>query len=126
MKLMQRGHVWVADDAIEIEKKDSNHLCARGHDRSRQLVDMKALGVWEARRVMKHGDLQDETILHMVIEYVEEYDVCQCSSLRKKESCDIMGVKVPYFELPVQGRGYIAESQIEYTIHAFLTKGERS
>jgi len=40
----------------------------------------------------------------------------------EKESCDIMGVKVPYFELPVQGRGYIAESQIEYTIHAFLAK----
>ena len=75
---------------------------------------------------MKHGDLQDETILHMVIEYSEEYDACQCSSLRKKETCDIMGVELPYFELPVQGRGYIAESQIEYIIHAFLTKGERS
>lgn len=44
MKLVQRGHVWVADDAIEIEKKDSHHLYARGHDRSRHLVDMKALG----------------------------------------------------------------------------------
>ena len=126
MKLAQRGHVWVADDAIEIEKKDTHHLYARGHDRSRHLVDMKALGVWETRCVMMHGDLRDETILHMVIEYVEEYDVCPCSSLRKKETCDIMGVKLPYFELPVQGRGYIAESQIENIIHAFLTKGERS
>lgn len=63
---------------------------------------------------------------HMVIEYREEYGVCPCSSLRKKETCDIMEVKLPYFELPVQGRGYIAESQIEYTIHAFLKKGERS
>jgi len=58
---------------------------------------------------MKHGGFTGWNILHMVIEYVEEYDVCPCSSLRKKESCEYYGVKVPYFELPVQGRGYIAE-----------------
>jgi len=40
---------------------------------------------------MKHGDLRDETILHMVIEYVEEYDVCQCSSLRKKKVVILWG-----------------------------------
>jgi len=68
-----------------------------------------------------------KTILHMVIEYAEEYDVCHAVLWGKRNFVILWGWSYPILNCRSRAEEYIAESQIEYTHPCgFLTKGERS
>jgi len=120
IELAHRGYLWVADDAIEIEKKSGNRLWARGCHQVRHLLDMKTLGIRKAEDVIDRENMQDETMLHLVLEGVIMRKEPTSGSLNKTETCDIMGLKVPYVAVPITDGEAMDASGIEKIIQTFL------
>jgi HPr kinase/phosphorylase len=121
IRLARRGCMWVADDIIEIERK-GNRLHARGHRRSRHLMHMRTLGITETRRIIRHGNRLDETILDLVVESVRPENARPGRSLREKETCDILSIKVPRLEHTLDRGKYMEISRFEQAVHSFFKR----
>jgi len=119
IELAQRGHLWVADDLIEIERK-GNRLHGRAHRRSRNRLHVRAAGVTEAGRWIRRRNRTDETALDLVIEPVRKDRPQPGNDSRKKEDCEILDVAVPRLELPVAWGGYLKASRAERAVRSFF------
>ena len=121
IRLARRGHLWVADDVIEIERKGSR-LLARGHRRSRRLVHVKASGITETRRIIKQGNRLDETVLDMVIEAVRRDRPRPGGASKDKEAREILSIMVPCLEIAVDTGRYMTVSRVEQAVHSVFKR----
>jgi HPr kinase/phosphorylase len=102
-KLTEIGHAWIADDAVEIERR-SNMLYGRSQDLVKHLIDIKYMGIIDARQHFGSASIQDETVIDLMIElqktsHAEEKE--GNSPAKQVRHRHIMGVTLPYFQLPV-------------------------
>ncbi len=118
MELARRGHHWVADDIIEIERRGCR-LHARGHRRSRNLVHVKASGITPIRRLIRHRSRLPETVLDLILELVRNKRAPGAST-REKEPREILDIAVPRLKLAVACGRYADVSQAERAVHSFF------
>lgn len=98
--LVERGHAWIADDVIDIEKKE-NILYGRSHDLIKYLIHIKRKGIIDAKKFFIDSTVRDETVINLLVElatinYIQERE----DAYSAEELQDIMGVKLPYVQLP--------------------------
>jgi HPr kinase/phosphorylase len=100
-KLTEIGHVWIADDAVEVERR-SNMLYGRSQDLVKHLIDIKYIGIIDAKQHFGHASIRDETVINLMIE------LQKTSHIKEKEGNyltaqvrHIIGITLPYFLLPV-------------------------
>ena len=122
VELARRGHLWVADDIIEIERKGCR-LHARGHRISRNRVHVNASGIIPTGRIIRHRDRLSETILDLVIDLVRKGRPQPGGSPCKKKPREILDIAVPRFGLPVPCGGFAEVSRIEEAVHSFFKRG---
>ena len=102
MELIKRGHRLIADDAVEIRKVSHKTLVGSAPDNIRHFIEIRGVGVVNARRLFGIGSVKMSEKIDMVIQLEpwdpeKAYDRLGLDS----ETLDILGINVPISVVPV-------------------------
>jgi HPr kinase/phosphorylase len=104
LELVERGHRLVADDAVEIRCVSGNVLLAQGANRALgHHMEIRGLGIINITHLFGVGAIRDTKQVQLVVELElwdseKVYDRIGAEERRK----EILGVKVPYLQIPVK------------------------
>lgn len=103
VELIKRGHRLIADDAVEIKKTTAKTLIGSAPDNIRHFIELRGIGIVNARRIFGMGAVKLAEKIDMVIELEpwdsnKVYDRMGLDNVTK----EILGVSVPYTVVPVQ------------------------
>jgi HPr kinase/phosphorylase len=124
LKLAERGHRWIADDAVEIERR-GDLLYGRCNELTKGLINIKHRGVVEAKELLRAQAILDGSVINFMVELKTMDHNGRQSIYREEKSRDIMGVKLPFMELPgfPQTRGIYRH--VEFGIQKLMREMER-
>lgn len=103
IELIKRGHRLIADDAVEIRRASAKTLVGSAPDNIRHFIELRGIGIINARRIFGMGAVKLTEKINMVIQ-LEPWDpekVYDRMGL-DNEYINIMGVKVPVTVVPVK------------------------
>ncbi|MDO9559339.1 MAG: hypothetical protein Q7I89_06590 [Syntrophales bacterium] len=122
--LVRMGHIWIADDAIDIKKRQGKRLCARGIKSTRNLIDLKESGILNTRDIFDSRRLAEETDLHLILEMQHRSDVSSRGKMENMRAFrEIMGTQVPCIRIPWTGEHAFDALEIERRVKAFGSDG---
>lgn len=103
IELIKRGHRLIADDAVEIKKTTAKTLIGSAPDNIRHFIELRGIGIVNARRIFGMGAVKLSEKIDMVVELEpwdsdKVYDRMGLDNVTK----EILGVSVPYTVVPVQ------------------------
>lgn len=103
VELIKRGHRLIADDAVEIKKTTAKTLVGTAPDNIRHFIELRGIGIINARRIFGMGAVRLSKKIDMVIE-LEPWDSEKVYDRMGAESefLEILGVSLPYTVVPVQ------------------------
>jgi len=103
LELMKRGHRLIADDAVEIRKVSSKTLVGSAPDNIRHFIELRGIGVINARRIFGTGAVKLTEKIDMVVQ-LEVWDSSKVYDRMglDDEFTDILGIKVPISIVPVK------------------------
>ncbi|MBQ7653959.1 MAG: HPr(Ser) kinase/phosphatase [Clostridia bacterium] len=101
LELIKRGHRLVADDAVEIRKTSHNTLIGSAPDNIRHFIELRGVGIINARRIFGMGAVKLSTKIELVVN-IELWDNNKIYDRLGLESqkIDILGVEVPLTTVP--------------------------
>ena len=124
MMLVRKGHIWIADDAVEIKKRHGKRLYARGCRSTRDLIDLKESGIQNPRSFFAGRRQADGTELHLILEMVHRREgTGRRSSEGYRGVREIMGLQIPCIQIPFYRDGHFDTSMIEERVNAFIRDG---
>lgn len=103
LELIKRGHRLIADDAVEIRKVSNKTLVGSAPDNIRHFIELRGVGILNARRLFGMGAVKMTEKIDMVIQ-LELWDgekVYDRLGL-DNEYTDILGIEVPVTVVPVK------------------------
>ena len=103
LELIKRGHRLIADDAVEIRKVSSRTLVGSAPDNIRHFIEVRGVGIINARRLFGMGAVKLTEKIDMVVE-LEHWDserVYDRLGL-ETEYTQILGIDVPSTVVPVK------------------------
>lgn len=97
LELVRRGHRWVADDVVAVEKRKDGLLYGRSHGFETSLLEVKGWGIVRAEDVIAQSSIMSESRIDCIMELVEEVnaDKNRESGKPSKVLKNIMGVDLP-------------------------------
>ena len=103
IELVKRGHRLVADDAVEIRKVSNISLVGSSPDNIRHFLELRGIGIINARRLFGIGAVKMTEKLDLVVELEQwnsekVYDRMGVDT----EYVTLLGVKVPALTIPVK------------------------
>ncbi len=103
IELVKRGHRLVADDAVEIRKVSNTSLVGSSPDNIRHFLELRGIGIINARRLFGIGAVKMTETLDLVVELEQwnsekVYDRMGVDT----EYVTLLGVKVPALTIPVK------------------------
>ena len=103
VELIKRGHRLVADDAVEIKKTGSKTIVGSAPDNIRHFIELRGIGIINARRIFGMGSVKLNEKIDMVIQ-LEPWDSEKVYDRMgiENEYTEILGVKIPYTVVPVK------------------------
>lgn len=103
VELIKRGHRLIADDAVEIKKTGIRTLIGSAPDNIRHFIELRGIGIINARRIFGMGAVKLNEKIDMVIE-LEPWDSNKVYDRMGAENQfkEILGIDVPYTVVPVQ------------------------
>ncbi|MBR6568169.1 MAG: HPr(Ser) kinase/phosphatase [Clostridia bacterium] len=103
VELIKRGHRLVADDAVEIKKTGARTIVGSAPDNIRHFIELRGIGIINARRIFGMGAVKLNEKIDMVIE-LEPWDSEKVYDRMgmENEYTEILGVKVPHTVVPVK------------------------
>lgn len=103
IELVKRGHRLIADDAVEIRRVSSKTLVGSAPDNIRHFIELRGIGIVNARRLFGIGAVKVTEKIDMVIQ-LEQWDsekVYDRMGL-DNEYTNILGNTVPMMTIPVK------------------------
>ena len=103
VELIKRGHRLIADDAVEIRRVSSRTLVGSAPDNIRHFIELRGVGIINARRIFGMGAVKMTEKIDMVVQ-LEPWDndkVYDRLGL-DNEYVEILGIKVPLTVVPVK------------------------
>ncbi len=102
LDLVMRGYRLIADDMVEIYRKNDGRIVGRGHSMLKNYLEIRGLGIINIREMFGKNAIKDETQIDLVIELVrwkegEEYDRLGM----ERSYFDLCNRKIPYLKIPV-------------------------
>ena len=103
VELIKRGHRLIADDAVEIKKTSSRTIVGSAPDNIRHFIELRGIGIINARRIFGMGAVKLNEKIDMVIQ-LEPWDSDKVYDRMgiENEYTEILGIKVPYTCVPVK------------------------
>ena len=103
VELIKRGHRLIADDAVEIKKTGAKTLVGSAPDNIRHFIELRGIGIINARRIFGMGAVKLNEKIDMVIE-LEPWDVDKVYDRMgiEEEKIEILGVSVPHTVVPIK------------------------
>lgn len=103
LELIKRGHRLVADDAVEIRRTDINTLIGTAPEMIRYYMELRGIGVINARQIYGVGAVKPENRIDLVVN-MEPWDDDRAYDRLGlgTEYYDILDVKVPMVTIPVR------------------------
>lgn len=90
VELIKRGHRLIADDAVEIRKVSSKTLVGSAPDNIRHYIELRGVGVINARNIFGVGAVKITEKIDMVVQ-LEQWD--------KQKAYDRMGIEENYISI---------------------------
>ncbi|HCC00422.1 MAG TPA: HPr(Ser) kinase/phosphatase [Ruminococcaceae bacterium] len=103
IELVKRGHRLIADDAVEIRRVSGRSLVGTSPENIRHFVELRGIGIVNARRIFGMGSVKIREKLDMVI-HLEVWDRNKVYDRMgmDNENTEILGVRVPSITIPVK------------------------
>ena len=103
IELVKRGHRLVADDAVEIRKASNITLVGSSPDNIRHFMELRGIGIINARRIFGMGAVKLTEKIDMVIN-LEIWDKTKVYDRMgmENEYTEILGLRVPVLTIPVK------------------------
>lgn len=103
IELIKRGHRLIADDAVEIRRTSSRTLVGSAPDNIRHFIELRGVGVINARRIFGVGAVKLTEKIDMVIQLEQWVEGKTYERLGlDNEYTNILGIKIPISVVPVQ------------------------
>ena len=103
LELIKRGHRLIADDAVEIRRVSSRTLVGSAPDNIRHFIELRGVGIINARRIFGMGAVKMTEKIDMVVQ-LEPWDnekVYDRLGL-DNEYVEILGINIPLTVVPVK------------------------
>lgn len=103
VELIKRGHRLIADDAVEIKKTGAKTLVGTAPDNIRHFIELRGIGLINARRIFGMGAVKLSEKIDMIIE-LEPWDSDKVYDRMglESQSTEILGVSIPSTTVPVK------------------------
>jgi len=103
IELIKRGHRLIADDAVEIRKVSSKTLVGSAPDNIRHFIELRGVGIINARRIFGMGAVKLTEKINMVVQ-LEPWDSTKVYDRMGLDNdyISIMDIKVPVTVVPVK------------------------
>ncbi|MFP4010698.1 MAG: HPr(Ser) kinase/phosphatase [Spirochaetaceae bacterium] len=104
LELVERGHRLVADDAVEIRCVSGNILMAQGANQALgHHMEVRGLGIINITHLFGVGAIRDSKQVQLVVQ-LELWDSEKVYDRigAEEQTKEILGVKVPYLQIPVK------------------------
>ena len=103
MALLSRGHRLVADDAIDVKLVGRDSLIGEAPPMIRYFMEIRGIGLVDARSMFGIGAVKQEQAIDLVVNF-EPWDEDKVYDRLGAEPLytEILGVKVPLYEVPVR------------------------
>lgn len=103
IELIKRGHRLIADDAVEIRRVSSKSLVGQSPDNIRHFIELRGIGIINARRIFGMGAVKLQEKIDMCIN-MELWDPAKVYDRMGLDSefAEILGVKIPVMTIPVK------------------------
>ncbi len=103
IELVKRGHRLVADDAVEIRKVSNISLVGSSPDNIRHFLELRGIGIINARRLFGIGAVKMTEKLDLVVE-LEQWNSEKIYDRMgvDTEYVSLLGVKIPSLTIPVK------------------------
>ncbi len=103
LELIKRGHRLIADDAVEIRRVSARTLVGSAPDNIRHFIELRGVGVINARRIFGMGAVKMTEKIDMVVQLeLWNNDKVYDRMGLDNEYTDILGIKVPMVVVPVK------------------------
>jgi HPr kinase/phosphorylase len=110
LALLKRGHRLIADDAVEIKRTSETTLVGTAPEVIRYYMELRGIGVIDARHIFGIGAVKPDQFIDLVanFEIWDDHKIYGRLGI-DTETTEILGVKVPYYNIPVRpGRNLAA------------------
>lgn len=103
IELIKRGHRLIADDAVEIRRVSAKTLVGTAPDNIRHFIELRGIGIVNARRIFGMGAVKITEKIDMVIQ-LEPWDSTKVYDRMglENEFTEILNIKVPLLTIPVK------------------------
>ncbi len=103
IELIKRGHRLIADDAVEIRRVSNRTLVGSSPDNIRHFIELRGIGIINARRIFGMGAVKLTEKIDMVIN-MEPWDTEKVYDRIGMDNTytEIMGIHVPIMTIPVK------------------------
>ncbi len=119
LELITRGHMFVADDMVEVLKLPGGKIVGRSPERSRGFMEIRGLGIINVNDIFG-GALLPSSSIDLILELLP-YDPGMERLFVEEESKNLLGVEIPTFKIPVAAGRNIA-NLVEVAVRLFLLK----
>ncbi|QXM06485.1 HPr(Ser) kinase/phosphatase [Crassaminicella indica] len=103
LELIKRGHRLVADDAVEIKKKDNDSLEGSAPEVIRHFMELRGIGILDIQHLYGVGAVRDKKKIELVIEMENWSPDKQYDRLgMDEEFIEILGVNVYKITIPIK------------------------
>ena len=103
LELIKRGHRLIADDAVIIKRITSELLLGSAPELIRYYMELRGIGVINARHIFGVGAVKPETSLDLVVNFELWDDEKAYDRLGlETETTTILGVELPQYTVPVR------------------------
>lgn len=123
LELISRGHLFISDDVVQIQKGAGGKLVGSATAISRHFMEIRGLGIINIQKIFGDRSIRSESKIDLIIMLKRwkagmDYDRL---GLKFPESQQILGVDVPKITIPVAPGRNIA-SLIEVACKVFILK----
>jgi len=127
LRLAMEGHSWIADDVVRISKSPGGVLYGRSHVSVRNLLEIKNVGIMDARYLLGKSRVREKTRVDFVVKLgMPEDNKSKENGHGYYGDYDILDVKLPCLCLPANYDGIISSRKIDFATTNFVHGGRSS
>jgi len=103
LELVKRGHILVADDAVEIRKLSEKTLVGEAPEIIRHLIEIRGIGILDVKNLFGVGCVKDSERIDLVIQLENWKENKEYERLGLHDQyIEILGIKIPSVVIPVR------------------------